>query len=51
MFPPEAARWPAHHLSRLVGAALADAAQAAETELAAWGRLGPQAPDPIAGER
>jgi lysophospholipid acyltransferase (LPLAT)-like uncharacterized protein len=25
--PPEAARWPAHHLSRLVGAALADAAQ------------------------
>ncbi|MDR2934453.1 MAG: lysophospholipid acyltransferase family protein, partial [Candidatus Adiutrix sp.] len=28
-FPPEAARWPAHHLSRLVGAALADAALAA----------------------
>jgi lysophospholipid acyltransferase (LPLAT)-like uncharacterized protein len=35
-FPPEAARWPAHHLSRLAGAALADAVLAAETELAAW---------------
>ena len=33
---PEAARWPPHHLSRLVGAALADAARAAEAELTAW---------------
>jgi lysophospholipid acyltransferase (LPLAT)-like uncharacterized protein len=47
-FPPEAARWPAHHLSRLAGAALADAVLAAETAL---GPLGPQAPDPIAGEQ
>jgi len=35
-FPPEAVRWPAHHQSRLVGAALADAARAAELELATW---------------
>ncbi|MDR2725163.1 MAG: DUF374 domain-containing protein [Candidatus Adiutrix sp.] len=34
--PSEAVRWPAHHLSRLVGAAIADAARAAEIELAAW---------------
>ena len=33
---PEAALWPAHHLSRLVGAALADTVRAAEAELAAW---------------
>jgi lysophospholipid acyltransferase (LPLAT)-like uncharacterized protein len=34
--PPEAVRRPAHHLSRLVGAALSDAARTAELELAAW---------------
>jgi lysophospholipid acyltransferase (LPLAT)-like uncharacterized protein len=34
--PPDAARWPAHHLSRLVGAALADMSRAAEAELADW---------------
>ena len=34
--PPEAVRWPAHHLSRLVGAAIADASRAAEIELATW---------------
>ena len=39
--PPEAVRWPPHHLSRLVGAALADAALAAEIELAAWPGLRP----------
>ncbi len=43
-FPPEAARWPAHHLSRLVGAALADTVLAAENELAR--AVGP---GPIAG--
>jgi lysophospholipid acyltransferase (LPLAT)-like uncharacterized protein len=35
IFPPEAARWPAHHLSRIVGAAISDAARLAEIELAA----------------
>ncbi|GHV56835.1 hypothetical protein FACS189460_2350 [Deltaproteobacteria bacterium] len=34
--PPEAARWPAHHQSRLVSAAIADTGRAAELELAAW---------------
>lgn len=34
--PPEATRWPAHHQSRIVTAALADAARAAELMLADW---------------
>jgi lysophospholipid acyltransferase (LPLAT)-like uncharacterized protein len=33
---PEAARWPVHHQSRLVGAALADTVRAAEQALADW---------------
>lgn len=34
--PPEAARWPAHRQSLMVGAAIADAVRAAELELERW---------------
>jgi lysophospholipid acyltransferase (LPLAT)-like uncharacterized protein len=35
-FPPEAARWPLHVQSRVLTAAIEDAAQAARRELTRW---------------
>lgn len=34
--PPEAARWPSHHQSRIVAAAISDAVRQAELELERW---------------